>query len=76
MDLVGLVTPPAGTGFGANTGRLIVKVADRDDEATSGVTVSLTGTASLSEQTNDSGCAIFPFAPTGNYTAAIARSGT
>jgi Tfp pilus assembly protein PilV len=75
VDLVGLVTPPAGTGFGANTGRLIVKVYDRDDDGTQGATVSLTGTASMSEQTNESGCAIFPFAPTGNYTAAITNSG-
>lgn len=75
VDLVGLVTPPASSGYAAGQGRLIVKVFDRDDEGVAGVTVSLSGTASFSEETNASGCAIFPFAPAGNYTATIQKLG-
>ena len=75
VDLVGLVTPPAGSGFATGQGRLIVKVFDRDEVGVAGVTVGLSGTASFSEQTNASGCAIFPFAPAGNYTASISKLG-
>ena len=39
------------------------------------MTVTLSGTASFSEETNASGCAIFPFAPAGNYTATISKLG-
>jgi Tfp pilus assembly protein PilV len=75
VDLVGLVTPPAGTGFNAGQGRLIVKVVDRNQDGIQGVGVNLSGTASFSEETNPSGCAIFPFAPAGNYTAQIQKLG-
>ena len=75
VDLVGLVTPAASSGVSATQGRLIVKVFDRDDVGVAGVTVALSGTASFSEQTNASGCAIFPFAPAGNYTASISKLG-
>jgi type II secretory pathway pseudopilin PulG len=75
VDLVGLVTPPASSGFGSGQGRLIVKVFDRDDVGVAGATVALSGTASFSEETNASGCAIFPFAPAGNYTADISKFG-
>ena len=47
VDLVGLVTPPASSGFAAGQGRLIVKVFDRDDVGVAGVTVNLSGTGSL-----------------------------
>jgi Tfp pilus assembly protein PilV len=75
VDLVGLVTPPAGTGFNAGQGRLIVKVVDRNQDGIQGVNVNLAGTASRSEQTNAAGCAIFPFAQAGSYTATISRLG-
>ena len=73
VDLVGLVTPPASSGFTSGQGRLIVKVFDRNDVGIASVTVALSGTASFSEETNASGCAIFPFAPAGNYTANISE---
>ena len=75
VDLVGLVTPPASSGYAAGQGRLIVKVFDRDDVGVANVTVALSGTASFSEETNASGCAVFPFAPAGNYTATISKLG-
>jgi hypothetical protein len=75
VELVGLVTPPAGSSFATGQGRLIVKVFDVKEAGVAGVTVNLSGTASFSEQTNASGCAIFPFAPAGNYTASISKSG-
>jgi Tfp pilus assembly protein PilV len=75
VDLVGLVTPPGSTGVSATAGRLIVKVVDRDQAAIQGVNVSLSGTASFSEDTNEAGCAVFPFAPAGNYTASISKLG-
>jgi type II secretory pathway pseudopilin PulG len=71
VDVVGLVTPPAASGFAAGQGRIIVKVVDRDQDPIQGVDVALSGTASFSEETNAAGCALFPFAPAGNYTAAI-----
>jgi hypothetical protein len=74
VDLVGLVTPPASSGFNSGQGRLIVKVFDRDDVGIASVTVALSGTASFSEETNASGCAIFPFVPAGNYTADIQKT--
>ena len=40
VDVVGLVTPPASSGYAAGQGRLIVKVFDRDDEGVAGVTVA------------------------------------
>jgi len=71
VDEASLVTPPPGT-FAPNEGRAIVKVLRRDGTTPiSGATVNLTGTASASALTNSLGCAVFPFMPAGNYTAAV-----
>jgi type II secretory pathway pseudopilin PulG len=75
VDLVGLVTPPASSGFGAGQGRIIVKVVDRDQEPIQGVNVALAGATSFSEETNAAGCANFTFVPAGNYTATISELG-
>ena len=75
VDVVGLVTPPASSGYASGQGRLIVKVFDRDDVGIANATVALSGTGSFSEETNASGCAVFPFVPSGNYTAAIEKFG-
>ena len=68
------MTPPAGSGFAAGQGRLIVKVVDRDEGAIAGVTVALSGTASFSEETNAAGCAIFPFVAGGQLHGRPSRS--
>jgi type II secretory pathway pseudopilin PulG len=71
VDLVGLVTPPASSGFTAGQGRIIVKVVDRDQAPRQGITVALAGSQSFSEETNAAGCAIFSFVPAGAYNATI-----
>jgi Tfp pilus assembly protein PilV len=68
VDQVSLVTPPPGT-YAAGEGRAIVKVQDRNGDPVQGMTVNLTGTATLSGTTNSLGCAVFAFIPVGNYTA-------
>jgi hypothetical protein len=70
IDLVSLVTPPPGT-FGDNQGRAIVKVAKDNGDPVAGLSVTLSGAASLSGVTNSLGCVVFQFAPTGNYTAVV-----
>ncbi|MBN1530742.1 MAG: hypothetical protein JW895_16895 [Thermoleophilaceae bacterium] len=75
VDIVGLVTPPASSGFTAGQGRVIVKVVDRDQAPIQGVNVALAGASNFSEETNAAGCAIFSFLPAGNFTATISDAG-
>jgi hypothetical protein len=75
VDIVGLVTPPASSGFGTGQGRIIVKVVDRNQDPIQGVNVALAGSTSFSEETNAAGCANFTFVPAGNYTATISELG-
>ncbi len=74
VDQVSLVTPPPGT-YATGEGRAIVKVADRNGDPVQTMAVALTGTASFSGTTNSLGCAVFPFIPIGNYTAAPSGGG-
>ena len=71
VDIVGLVTPPASSGFTSGQGRIIVKVVDRDQAPQPNVPVALAGSTNFSEETNAAGCAIFSFVPAGNYTATV-----
>jgi Tfp pilus assembly protein PilV len=74
VDQVSLVTPPPGT-YATGEGRAIVKVTDKDGDPVQSMGVTLSGTASFGGTTNSLGCAVFPFIPIGNYTAAPAGGG-
>jgi type II secretory pathway pseudopilin PulG len=63
-----LLTPAPGA-FAANTGTAAVLLTDRDGNPLSGVRVSLAGPSNFSEDTNELGCAIFGYIPSGDYTA-------
>ena len=63
-----LLTPAPGA-FAANTGTAAVLLTDRDGNPLSGVRVSLAGPSSFAEDTNELGCAIFGYIPSGDYTA-------
>lgn len=63
-----LVTPPPGT-FGLPTGTAAVRVTDRDGAPRVGVSITITGSTTRTEVTNNIGCAIFPFLTVGDYVA-------
>ena len=65
----GLVAPPVGS-LGPSQGTLAVKVSDRQrrpDEGT--MPVGLSGTTTLSDNTNALGCAVFGYIPAGTGTS-------
>jgi Tfp pilus assembly protein PilV len=74
VALSSLVAPPVGA-FGANQGTLAVKVTGGQDQPIVGLLVSITGATSLSDVTNESGCAIFGYIPAGPYHVLLNQSG-
>jgi Tfp pilus assembly protein PilV len=74
VALSSLVAPPVGA-FGANQGTLAVKVTGGADQPITGLLVSITGATSLSDVTNESGCAIFGYIPAGPYHVLLNQSG-
>ena len=71
VDIVGLVTPPAAAGSPPDRAGSSSRSVDRDQAALGDVNWTLAGSTNFSEETNEAGCAIFPFVPAGNYTASI-----
>jgi hypothetical protein len=74
-----LVSPPVAA-FGANQGTLAVKVVGRDgsNDPVKGVTVRAVGTSgspSLTDTTNEAGCAIFGYIPAGGYNITVDSPG-
>lgn len=65
-----LLTPAPGA-FGANTGTAAVLLTDRDGNPLENVRVTLSGPSSIAEDTNELGCAIFGYIPSGDYTATV-----
>jgi Tfp pilus assembly protein PilV len=74
VTVVSQVTPAPGT-FNANQGSLAVQVRDLDGHAVPGATVSITGTASDSDVTDDNGCVFFGYKPVGGYTVQATKGG-
>ena len=66
------VTPPVGS-FGPGQGSIGIKLTDRDGDPVSSTPVSLG--ASYNDITDDNGCAVFGYIPSGNYVAQATRSG-
>jgi Tfp pilus assembly protein PilV len=74
-----LVTPPVAA-FGANQGTLAVKVVGRggSSDPVKGVTVRAigpSGSPSLTDTTNEAGCAIFGYIPAGAYNVTVDQAG-
>jgi Tfp pilus assembly protein PilV len=69
-----LVAPRVGD-FGANQGTLAVYVKDERDKPVQGITVSTVGPESLSDTTNEFGCAIFSHITAGEYKAVLDQPG-
>lgn len=74
VELTSLVAPPNGS-FATNLGSLVVQVRDNAGVGLPGVTVSATGPASLSETTDEDGCAFFGYVATGTYTVTLSQAG-
>jgi type II secretory pathway pseudopilin PulG len=69
----GLVSVPVGS-FGPNQGTLTIKVLNRDGNPVKDMGVTASGPTALSDTTNDLGCAVFGFIPTGSYTAQLNKT--
>jgi Tfp pilus assembly protein PilV len=74
IDVQSLVAPPSGS-FGPTQGSLAVQVNDRNGTGLAGVGVSLTGARNYTDATNATGCVLWGYLPTGNYTVGITRAG-
>ena len=75
VTLSSIVAPPAGA-FGTNQGTLAVKVVDSRGAAVKNMPVSITGSRSLSDMTNDAGCAVFAYIPApSTYHILLNKSG-
>jgi type II secretory pathway pseudopilin PulG len=74
VSLTSLVAPPNGS-FAANEGSLVVQVRDRLGVGIQGVSVSASGPTSLSDTTDESGCAFFGYVATGTYTVSLGQAG-
>ena len=73
----GLVAPPVGS-LGPSQGTLAVKVSDRSGNPVEGMPVGLSGTTTLSDNTNALGCAVFGYIPAGtgtSYTVTLNSTG-
>lgn len=66
----GLLTPGPGQ-LSTTAGTAMVKLTDPAGQPMPGVPVSLTGPSSLSDRTDDQGCAVFGYVATGTYTAQV-----
>jgi hypothetical protein len=67
-----LVSPPVGA-FGPGQGTVAVQVLDSGGNPVSGIPVSLG--PSYNDVTDDNGCAVFGYIPSGPYVAKVTRSG-
>ncbi len=74
VQLTSLVAPPNGS-FGANEGSLVVQVRDGTGAGIEGVSVTATGPATLSDTTDESGCAFFGYVAPGTYTVSPSQTG-
>jgi Tfp pilus assembly protein PilV len=74
IKMSSLVAPPIGA-FGTNQGTLGVQVNNRDGVGVAGQNVTITGPATITNPTNDAGCAIFAYVPIGSYTATVTQTG-
>jgi len=75
VTLESLITPPA-RAFDPDQGSLAVQVDDGSGDPISGLTLSLTGPATLSDATNVNGCVLWGYIPAGSgYTISASRSG-
>jgi type II secretory pathway pseudopilin PulG len=66
----GLLTPALGQ-LSETAGTATVKLIDRDGQPLVGVAVTLSGPASLSDRTNELGCAVFGYIASGTYTIEV-----
>jgi prepilin-type N-terminal cleavage/methylation domain-containing protein len=69
-----ILTPPTGS-YNPSTGHIAVRILDRAAEPAAFVPVTISGTASRSEITNDQGCAFFAFLPAGAYNVVLNATG-
>jgi Tfp pilus assembly protein PilV len=70
-----LLTPPNGT-IAAGMGTLAVQITDRTGAPRPGLTVNINGpSTSMSDTTNEAGCAIFPGISAGTHTVTVAATG-
>jgi len=74
VTLESIIAPPART-FGEDQGSLAVRVSDRAGDPVSGVTLSLTGAATLSDATNANGCVLWGYLDAGGGYTISASSG-
>ena len=74
ITMASLVAAPIGA-FGTNQGTLGVQVNDRDGAGVPGMPVTISGPASMTNETNSVGCAIFAYVPVGTYTARLNEAG-
>jgi Tfp pilus assembly protein PilV len=74
IKMSSLVAPPVGA-FGTNQGTLGVQVNNRDGAGVAGVPVTITGPSTVTNPTNDAGCAIFAYVPVGSYNASVTQPG-
>jgi Tfp pilus assembly protein PilV len=74
IKMSSIVAPPVGA-FGDNQGTLGVQVNDRNGVGVPGMSVTITGPATVNNPTNSAGCAIFAYVPIGSYTGAVDSSG-
>jgi Tfp pilus assembly protein PilV len=66
VTLTSVIAPPVAA-FGPNQGTLAVMIKNAAEKPVVGMNVSITGGASLSDGTNDAGCAVFAYIPKGTY---------
>jgi hypothetical protein len=66
----GLLTPALGQ-LSQSLGTATVRLTDREGDPLVGVTVQLSGPSSVSQATNESGCATFGYITSGTYTASV-----
>jgi Tfp pilus assembly protein PilV len=69
-----IVAPARGT-FSDTDGTAAIQVVDRDLNPIAGVRVDLDGPLSLSDTTNDQGCVVFGFVPSGPWSVQVASLG-
>ena len=70
-----LMAPPVGA-VGANQGTLAVQINNRDGAGVKNIVVKIgNGTQTLTETTNDLGCAIFAYIPVGTWDVNVNQAG-
>jgi hypothetical protein len=67
-----LITPPVGA-FGTNVGTAAVKLTNRSGQPLANQTVQMVGPSTLSETTNEFGCAIFGQVASGAWTVRVSN---